>query len=189
METGFARQCHYDINGCRVNRRRRPASGRGCGPWTASKPRLFLCTQESGPHRGPATRGRRRAVLTNRGTRELARAIAYCVPGSRYNHGMGSLRMPTPEDALPGRDVPMRVPPRHTVLGTPLQPPFPEGSERAIFGLGCFWGAEKKFWQMDGVYTTAVGYAGGYTKNPTYREVRSGDTGHTQAGLGVYGPG
>src|SRR5881398_1919854 len=101
---------------------------------------------------------------------------------------MGSLRMPTPEDALPGRDVPMRVPPRHTVLGTPLTAPFPEGSERAIFGLGCFWGAEKKFWQMDGVYTTAVGYAGGYTKNPTYREVCSGDTGHAEVVLVVYDP-
>jgi len=96
--------------------------------------------------------------------------------------------MPTPQDALPGRDVPMRVPPRHTVLGTSLQPPFPEGSERAIFGLGCFWGAEKKFWQMDGVYTTAVGYAGGYTKNPTYREVCSGDTGHAEVVLVVYDP-
>ena len=82
----------------------------------------------------------------------------------------------------------MRVPPRHTVLGTSLQPPFPEGSERAIFGLGCFWGAEKKFWQMDGVYTTAVGYAGGYTKNPTYREVCSGDTGHAEVVLVVYDP-
>ena len=82
----------------------------------------------------------------------------------------------------------MRVPPRHTVLGTTLQPPFPEGSERAIFGLGCFWGAEKKFWQMDGVYTTAVGYAGGYTKNPTYREVCSGDTGHAEVVLVVYDP-
>ena len=82
----------------------------------------------------------------------------------------------------------MRVPPRHTVLGTTLQPPFPEGSERAIFGLGCFWGAEKKFWQVDGVYTTAVGYAGGYTKNPTYREVCSGDTGHAEVVLVVYDP-
>src|SRR5881398_1593342 len=101
---------------------------------------------------------------------------------------MGSLRMPTPEDALPGRDVPMRVPPRHTVLGTPLTAPFPEGSERAIFGLGCFWGAEKKFWELDGVYTTAVGYAGGSTRNPTYREVCSGRTGHAEVVLVVYDP-
>src|SRR4051812_45801369 len=101
---------------------------------------------------------------------------------------MGSLRLPTPEEALPGRDIPMRVPPRHTVLGTPLAGPFPEGTERAVFGLGCFWGAERKVWQLDGVYTTAVGYAGGYTKNPTYREVCSGETGHTEAVLVVYDP-
>jgi peptide-methionine (S)-S-oxide reductase len=96
--------------------------------------------------------------------------------------------MPSPEEALPGRDIPMPVPPRHTVLGTPLLGPFPEGTERAVFGLGCFWGAERKFWELDGVYTTAVGYAGGYTKNPTYREVCSGATGHTEAVLVVYDP-
>jgi peptide-methionine (S)-S-oxide reductase len=101
---------------------------------------------------------------------------------------MGSLRLPTPEEALPGRDVPLRVPAKHTVLGTPLLPPYPEGSERAIFGLGCFWGAERKFWQLDGVHTTAVGYAGGSTKNPTYKEVCSGATGHTEAVLVVYDP-
>jgi len=82
----------------------------------------------------------------------------------------------------------MRVPARHTVLGTPLLPPFPEGTERAIFGLGCFWGAERKFWELDGVYTTAVGYAGGTTKNPTYREVCSGATGHAEVVLVVYDP-
>src|ERR1700694_4259389 len=87
---------------------------------------------------------------------------------------MGSLRLPTPEEALPGRAEQMRVPPRHTVLGAPLQAPVPEGSERALFGLGCFWGAERKFWELDGVYTTAVGYAGGHTKNPTHSEVCSG---------------
>ena len=101
---------------------------------------------------------------------------------------MSSLRLPTPLEALPGRAEPMRVPPRHTVLGTPLLPPFPEGSERAIFGLGCFWGAERVFWQLDGVTTTAVGYAGGITSNPTYREVCSGATGHTEAVLVVYDP-
>jgi len=96
--------------------------------------------------------------------------------------------MPTAAEALPGRPEPMQVPPRHTVLGTPLLPPFPEGSERAIFGMGCFWGAERKFWELDGVYTTAVGYAGGYTKNPMYREVCSGATGHAEVVLVVYDP-
>ena len=101
---------------------------------------------------------------------------------------MSSLRLPTPQEALPGRAEPMRVPPRHTVLGTPLLPPFPDGAERAIFGLGCFWGAERKFWELDGVITTAAGYAGGLTQNPTYREVCSGATGHTEAVLVVYHP-
>src|SRR5438132_14064374 len=101
---------------------------------------------------------------------------------------MGTLRMPTPAEALPGRDEPMRVPSRHTVLGSPLSPPFPEGSERAIFGMGCFWGAERKFWELDGVYSTAAGYAGGVTRNPTYREVCSGRTGHAEVVLVVYDP-
>jgi len=101
---------------------------------------------------------------------------------------MGSLRMPTPAEALPGRDEPMRVLSRHTVLGSPLSPPFPEGSERAIFGMGCFWGAERKFWELDGVYSTAAGYAGGVTRNPTYREVCSGRTGHAEVVLVVYDP-
>ncbi len=82
----------------------------------------------------------------------------------------------------------MAVPERHAVLGTPLRPPFPEGFETAVFGLGCFWGAERVFWQAPGVYTTAVGYAGGYTPNPTYEETCSGRTGHTEAVLVVYDP-
>jgi peptide-methionine (S)-S-oxide reductase len=94
----------------------------------------------------------------------------------------------TPEDALPGRDTPMQVPELHEVLGTPLQPPFPAGLERLVIGMGCFWGAERVFWQADGVYTTAVGYAGGYTPNPTYEEVCSGRTGHTEAVLVVFDP-
>src|SRR5262249_29324481 len=101
---------------------------------------------------------------------------------------MGSLRMPTPAEALPGRDERMRVPARHTVLGTPLAPPFPEGTERALFAMGCFWGAERKFWELDGVYTTAVGYAGGVTGNPPYRGVCSGRTGHAEVVLVVYDP-
>ena len=98
------------------------------------------------------------------------------------------LRIPSPDEALPGRSTPMALPARHAVKGTPLAPPFPEGMERAIFGLGCFWGAERKFWQADGVYTTAVGYAGGHTPNPTYEEVCSGLTGHTEVVLVVYDP-
>jgi peptide-methionine (S)-S-oxide reductase len=97
-------------------------------------------------------------------------------------------QMPTAEEALPGRDTPMRVPARHLVNGMPLQPPFPEGMETAVFAMGCFWGAERKFWTAPGVYTTAVGYAGGYTPNPTYEEVCSGRTGHTEAVLVVFDP-
>ena len=96
--------------------------------------------------------------------------------------------MPTPEQALPGRRSGMPVPASHEVSGTPLKPPFPAGLQQAVFGLGCFWGAERKFWQTPGVYTTAVGYAGGYTPNPTYEEVCSGRTGHTEAVLVVFDP-
>ncbi|HEU0024971.1 MAG TPA: peptide-methionine (S)-S-oxide reductase MsrA [Thermoleophilaceae bacterium] len=96
--------------------------------------------------------------------------------------------MPSRDDALPGRDARTPVPDRHFVLGTPLEPPFPEGTERAIFGMGCFWGAERGFWQAAGVYTTAAGYAAGFTPNPTYEEVCSGRTGHNEAVLVVYRP-
>ncbi len=96
--------------------------------------------------------------------------------------------MPTAEEALPGRTQAIPVPDRHLVLGTPLRPPFPDGMETAVFGLGCFWGAERKFWQVDGVYTTAVGYAGGFTPNPTYEEVCSGRTGHAEVVLVVFDP-
>jgi peptide-methionine (S)-S-oxide reductase len=92
------------------------------------------------------------------------------------------------ERALPGRDAPMPVPARHEVLGTPIAPPFPEGLERIVVGMGCFWGAERVFWQADGVYTTAAGYAGGFTPNPTYEEVCSAGTGHAEVVLAVFDP-
>ena len=96
--------------------------------------------------------------------------------------------LPTADSALPGRDTPMPITARHLVLDTPLVPPFPEGHERIVVGMGCFWGAERLFWQAPGVYTTAVGYAGGFTPNPTYEETCSGRTGHTEAVLAVYDP-
>jgi peptide-methionine (S)-S-oxide reductase len=98
------------------------------------------------------------------------------------------MTMVEPAQALPGRDREMPVAERHAVLGTPLRPPFPEGFEQAIVGMGCFWGAERVFWQAPGVYTTAVGYAGGFTPNPTYEEVCSGRTGHAEVVLVVFDP-
>jgi len=99
-----------------------------------------------------------------------------------------TLRMPSAAEALPGRAARMPVPDAHFVNGQRLQPPFPAGLETAMFGLGCFWGAEKKFWQVPGVYSTAVGYAAGLTPNPTYREVCTGMTGHNEAVLVVFDP-
>jgi len=98
------------------------------------------------------------------------------------------LNLPTPDEALPGRAEAMDVPARHFVNGAPLTPPFQPGAVRALFAMGCFWGAERKFWQTPGVVSTAVGYAGGYTRNPTYREVCSGDTGHAEVVLVVFDP-
>jgi peptide-methionine (S)-S-oxide reductase len=102
--------------------------------------------------------------------------------------GSRKTQMVTAEDALPGRDTAIPVPARHEVLGTPLQPPYPAGSQVAEFALGCFWGAEKDYWQLPGVITTAVGYEGGFTKNPTYEEVCSGRTGHAESVRVVFDP-
>jgi len=105
--------------------------------------------------------------------------------------GSRKLTMPEPEEALPGRDIPLELRGRdalHAVKGTPVQPPFPEGLEQLILGMGCFWGAEQAIWQLPGVYTTAVGYSGGYTPNPSYEEVCSGYTGHNEVVLTVYDP-
>jgi len=105
--------------------------------------------------------------------------------------GTRKFEMPTQEQALPGRDQPLVIEGKdaiHKVKGTPIRPPFPEGLEQIVVGMGCFWGAEQRFWQQPGVYTTAVGYAGGYTPNPTYEEVCSGYTGHNEVVLVVYDP-
>ena len=98
------------------------------------------------------------------------------------------IEMPSPEEALQGREMRVPVPEAHYVNGNPLEPPFPQGLEMALFGMGCFWGAERVFWQAPGVYTTYVGYAAGYTPNPTYEEVCSGRTGHNEVVLAVFDP-
>ncbi|WP_067466758.1 peptide-methionine (S)-S-oxide reductase MsrA [Actinomadura macra] len=102
--------------------------------------------------------------------------------------GFAKTHMVAPEKALPGREEPIPVPPRHEILDAPLAPPFPDGTEIAEFALGCFWGAERKFWEVPGVVSTSVGYEGGYTPNPTYEEVCSGLTGHTETVRVVYDP-
>jgi len=102
--------------------------------------------------------------------------------------GRDKATMPAPDDALPGRDTPIDVPVEHFVSGHRIVAPFPDGMATAVFGMGCFWGAERKFWQAEGVYSTAVGYAGGFTPNPTYNEVCSGRTGHNEVVLVVFDP-
>ncbi|MBW3667401.1 MAG: peptide-methionine (S)-S-oxide reductase MsrA [Actinobacteria bacterium] len=102
--------------------------------------------------------------------------------------GRKSNQIPEESEALAGREQPVEVPPAHFVNGNPLTPPYPEGTAVAVFGMGCFWGAERRFWQLDGVWTTSVGYAGGYTPNPSYEEVCTGRTGHAEVVQVVYHP-
>ena len=102
--------------------------------------------------------------------------------------GRTTKEMPEVTDALPGRDLSVSVPSAHFINGNPLDGPYPEDLEIAVFGMGCFWGAERRFWQIPGVYTTSAGYAGGYTPNPSYEEVCTGRTGHTEATMVVYDP-
>jgi peptide-methionine (S)-S-oxide reductase len=108
--------------------------------------------------------------------------------GSKVNNHAMKIRMPQPDEALPGRADAMPIPPTHYVNGHAIAPPLPAGLEQAVFGMGCFWGAERKFWEAPGVYSTAVGYAGGYTANANYREVCSGMTGHTEVVLVMFDP-
>ena len=114
--------------------------------------------------------------------------LAETVGAGRGMVFLKKLRLPNEDEALTGRDQPIPVPPAHFVNGNPLEGPFPDGYAAFLAGLGCFWGAERKFWQTDGVFTTAVGYAGGTTRNPTYEEVCSGLTGHAEVVLAVYDP-
>ncbi len=107
---------------------------------------------------------------------------------SRFEIDPHELTIPTPGEALPGRAERMPIPAQHYVFQTPLAPPFPEGTEEVVFGMGCFWGAEQALWEIQGVYTTAVGYSGGLTPNPTYQEVCSGQTGHNEVVLVVFYP-
>src|SRR5262245_6339458 len=137
-----------------------------------------------------ATRILRTSATRRRGRSRRARRSD---PGGvRYRRSMLFTRtktqLPTAESALEGRDEAMQRLENHRVLGTPIVPPFPEGFETIVAGMGCFWGAEKLYWQAPGVYTTAAGYAGGFTKNPTYDEVCSGRTGHAEVVLAVFDP-
>src|SRR4029450_11570417 len=149
------------------------------------RPRHSTKRQAAGGNAGRQPRARRNASATRTVVAGGGDGSAHR-KGRRMAFGYRKTRMPTTEEALPGRTEPMPVPARHTVLGNPLTPPFPDGLEQAVFGMGCFWGAERTFWRTPGVWTTAVGYAGGLTPNPTYEEVCGGRTGHAEVVLIVF---
>ncbi len=168
------------------------AAGRSLDDTVASCGRIALrrSEEDDGLHRLNVEK-----VYADRGGDADPEQVGYArvwKAGSRYRTQMLFTRkktaLPSPEEALPGRDTPIAELGRHLVLGTPLMPPFPDATERIVVGMGCFWGAERMFWQAPSIYTTAVGYAGGLTPNPTYQEVCSGRTGHTEVVLAVFDP-
>src|SRR5262245_9436663 len=173
-----------------AHRKERSASPRNArtpsGPTTAaaawSAPQDSMLARTSSRSLVTGRDAIRRRVIRHRFDAERA-----YTPGMQF-FGFRTPSMPTADDALPGRSEPIVEPGIHTVLGTPIAGPWPEGTETAIFGLGCFWGAEKAFWELPGVVSTAVGYAGGYTPNPTYREACTGRTGHAEVVLVAYDP-
>ena len=198
---------------CTWRRPRRPRSSRApsrrarCAPsrrrsrsWPAPRPPRARRPRSRARSRGSsaaAARGRSGCSRAPRpgGPRRARRIPRVCNACGRHRTVIGTMlfssrktQLIDAEHALPGRDTPMPVPARHEVLGTPIAPPFPEGLERMVVGMGCFWGAERIFWQAEGVYTTAVGYAGGFTPNPSYEEVCSAGTGHAEVVLVVFDP-
>ena len=167
-----------------------PESAERPAPVTKSTLRLLFNRRAMSAICSSSTRFGYRIIqgIANRLSSALPIGGSHLYVGPMFFTSEKKIHMPTPEQALPGRDTEMPVAARHFVLDAPLRGPFPEDTQQAMFGLGCFWGAERKFWQREGVYTTAAGYAAGSTPNPTYEEVCSGLTGHNEVVLVVYRP-